>query len=222
MSGLGRHDFTPSELAEQVAAERTGAAHLLYREGRGAQRILELSGEAVIVGRQPGLDLVLSWDEEASRVHARLERAGDSWTLVDDGLSRNGSFVNGERLAGRRRLNPGDRLRFGRTELVFRAPLAAPADTIPAVDAIDAVQITPAQRQVLVALCRPFLGEDPVAVPASNREVAQELQLSVEAVRTHLKTLFQRLEVPDLPQNRKRAELVRRALAAGLVTRRDL
>ena len=176
----------------------------------------------MIVGRQPGLDLVLAWDEEVSRVHARLERAGDSWTLVDDGLSRNGSFVNGERLAGRRRLEPGDRLRFGRTEAVFRAPLAIPADTVPAAGAAEAVQITPAQRQVLVALCRPFLSGDAVAVPASNREVAEQLHLSVESVRTHMKTLFQRLDVPDLPQNRKRAELVRRALAIGLVTRRDL
>ena len=34
---------------------------------------------------------------------------------MDDGLSRNGTFVNGERLSGRRRLTDGDTLRFGGT-----------------------------------------------------------------------------------------------------------
>ena len=220
--GLSRHDFTPSELADQLAADRSGETYLLYRDGRSMQRLLPLGDAPVTIGREPGVDLVLSWDPEVSRVHARLERVGDSWTVVDDGLSRNGTFVNDERVVSRRRLLPGDRLRFGRTAVLFRAPLAVPADTVPAADRASAVRLTDAQRQVLVALCRPVLAGEPPAVPASNREVAEELQLSVEAVRTHLKSLFQRLDVPDLAQNRKRAELVRRALAAGLVTHRDL
>ncbi len=37
-----------------------------------------------------------------------------------------------------------------------------------------------------------------------------------------MKTLFRIFEVPDLPQNRKRAELARRALAAGVILPRDL
>ena len=41
-------------------------------------------------------------------------------------------------------------------------------------------------------------------MPASNSEVARELVVSVEAIRTHLKTLFRLFDVPDLPQNRKR------------------
>lgn len=220
--GLSRHDFTPSELSEQLAADRSGEPYLLHRDGRGIQRIVVLQGAAVTVGRQPGLDVVLAWDGEVSRVHARLEAVGGSWTIVDDGLSRNGSFVNGERVVGRRRLEPGDRLRFGRTDAVFRAPLASPADTVPSLHRAQAVQLTPGQHQVLVELCRPVLGGEPAAIPASNREVAEALHLSVEAVRTQLKALFQRLDVPDLPQNRKRAELVRRALAAGIVTSRDL
>ena len=49
-----------------------------------------------------------------------------------------------------------------------------------------------------------------------------KLAVSVEAVRTHMKALFKLFEVPDLPQNRKRAELARRALAAGVILPRDL
>ena len=37
------------------------------------------------------------------------------WVLVDDGLSSNGTFVNGERLNGTRRLDDGDTIRFGTT-----------------------------------------------------------------------------------------------------------
>ena len=44
--------------------------------------------------------LSLDFDPEVSRVHAELERLGDDWTVADDGLSRNGSFVNGERVVG--------------------------------------------------------------------------------------------------------------------------
>lgn len=220
MSGL-RHELTPTELAERLAADRRGTAYLAYRDGHGAYRILELAGSTLTVGRQPGVELVLSWDPEVSRVHARLELVAETWTVVDDGLSRNGTFVGGTRVVGRRRLVDGDLLRFGTTEARFRDPAAAPADTVPARDAVAVVGVTDAQRQVLVALCRPLLGADGLAMPASNREIAESLHLSVEAVRTHLKALFQRFDVPDLPQNHKRAELVRRALATGTVGHRD-
>ena len=57
-------------------------------------------------------------------MHAELEPTGGEWTLVDDGLSRNGSYVNGERVTGRRRLRDRDMLRFGRTVVLYRAPAA--------------------------------------------------------------------------------------------------
>ena len=46
--------------------------------------------------------------------------------------------------------------------------------------------------------------------------------LSVEAVKTHLRTLFQRFGVEDLPQNAKRARLVELAFETGVVVPRDL
>ncbi len=64
----------------------------------------------------------LGWDEEVSALHAQIEVVRDECTLVDDGLSRNGSFVNEERVHGRRHLRDGDALRFGRTTVVYRRP----------------------------------------------------------------------------------------------------
>ena len=46
----------------------------------------------------------------------------EGWVLVDDGTSRNGSYVNGRPLVHRRALADGDVLRFGETHVVFRAP----------------------------------------------------------------------------------------------------
>jgi DNA-binding NarL/FixJ family response regulator len=74
--------------------------------------------------------------------------------------------------------------------------------------------LSPAQQRVLEALCRPLAGGGP-AVPPSNREIADELFVSVETVKSHMRVLFERFAVDDMPQNRKRAELARRALERG-------
>ena len=122
METLGSKPTTPVELKAQIEAERRGAAFLVHRDGDGEQRIVTLADEAVWVGRRDTVGLCLAWDAQVSTVHAELEPSGGVWTLVDDGLSRNGSFVNGERVNGRRRLRDRDMLRFGRTVVLFRAP----------------------------------------------------------------------------------------------------
>jgi pSer/pThr/pTyr-binding forkhead associated (FHA) protein len=123
---LDPHAASAADLAERAGARKAGAAFLVYEDGSGHQQVyaLEESASRIRIGRGSATDLWLAWDDEASRLHAELERAGDDWVLADDGLSANGTFWNGERLEGRRRLRDGDRLRIGRTELVFRAPLA--------------------------------------------------------------------------------------------------
>ncbi|HEU4910345.1 MAG TPA: FHA domain-containing protein, partial [Actinomycetes bacterium] len=57
-----------------------------------------------------------------SRLHAVLERIAGTWTVWDEGMSRNGTFVNDERVLGRRRLHDGDRVRMGRSLMTFRKP----------------------------------------------------------------------------------------------------
>jgi DNA-binding CsgD family transcriptional regulator len=215
---------SPAELQERIAADRRGQPYLLFRDGSGRQRIVALEGGGrLTVGRAPGCELALTWDTKVSGTHAQLERLGsDDWTLNDDGLSRNGSFVNGTRLRHRQRLADGDLLRFGDTPVLFRAPLREIAATIPEVEEAGEVRLSPAQRRVLVALCRPFAGDDEFATPASNQQVADELFLSVEAVKTHVRALFERFGVGDLPRQAKRAELVKRAFQSGAITQRDL
>jgi pSer/pThr/pTyr-binding forkhead associated (FHA) protein len=220
---VGPHAASPQELKQQLDADRLGLPYLLFRNDKGEQVILTLAAEsrALTVGRSPDCDVFLGWDEKVSRVHAKLERLGGDWTIEDDGLSRNGTFVNGERLVGRHRLSDGDMLRFGRTEAAYRAPREPAQATVIGGSVVQPV-LSEAQRRVLVSLCRPYRERSPHVTPATNREIADDLVLSVEAVKTHLRTLFQRFGVEDLPQNAKRARLVELAFQTGAVAPRDL
>jgi FHA domain-containing protein len=215
------HSRSPVELRAVIEAERAGTPFLVWRDGE--QRILPLGGGRLTLGRDAACDVALPDDDEVSRLHAELEQVGGHWVLADHGLSRNGTFLNGERLHGEKALHDGDSLRVGATVLEFRAPGETPApSTRPASGAPAAASLTPTQRAVLVALCRPYRDGSPFAVPASNQAIADEVALSVPRVKAHLHDLFERLGVDDLPHNAKRAKLVEVALSTGAVSAREL
>jgi pSer/pThr/pTyr-binding forkhead associated (FHA) protein len=223
-SPIDLHGASAAELQERIAADRAGDPYLLFRDGDGGQQIVALTGrERLTVGRAPGCEVTLPWDNKVSGAHAQLERLGGSdWTLIDDGLSRNGSYVNGERLRQRRRLADRDLLRFGDTAVVFRAPIQQITATMPEADESGEIRLSPAQRRVLISLCRPFRDDVDFASPATNQQIADELVVSVEAVKTHLRALFEKFEIGDLPRQSKRAALVRRAFQSGAISQRDL
>jgi len=223
-SPIAPYTSTPAELKERLAAERAGEPFLVYRDAAAIQRIcvLETSHALVTIGRRGRNDIALAWDREVSRLHATIEHFGDNWTITDDGLSSNGSFVNGERLSGRHRLEDGDTILVGGTPIVFRDPGAtvepstAPAGSVPTRRALSE-----GQQRVLIALCRPYRGDAPYVVPPSNQAIAEEVFLSVHAVKSHLRRLFRTFGIDHLPQNQKRARLVALALRSGLVSERD-
>jgi class 3 adenylate cyclase len=108
------------ELNEQADRSFGGAPFLVYLDGAGVERTSVLEGDRPLtIGRGDEVDLCLDWDPSISLVHAETVRIGPRWLIGDDGVSRNGTFVNGERLKGRRRLRDGDVIRVGRTALVF-------------------------------------------------------------------------------------------------------
>ncbi|HEU4944695.1 MAG TPA: FHA domain-containing protein [Solirubrobacterales bacterium] len=221
----GPRQTSAAELKAQIEAERSGSPFLVLRDGGGEQRIVTIDeGAAELwVGRGEAAGLRIDWDEEVSALHAQIEVVAGECTLLDEGLSRNGSFVGEERVHGRRRLRDGDTLRFGRTTVLFRRPgEGAPEATVVASEVPAAAMVSPGQRRVLLALCRPFKDGSAFATPPTNQAIAEELHLSVDAVKTHMRALFEKLELEDLPQNRKRVALVERALQSGVVAPRDL
>ena len=110
-------------LHDRIEAERRGSAFVVFHDGTGQQHVVTLDDEksTITVGRRVENDVALSWDNEVSREHAQLLRGQEGWTIVDE-ASRNGSFLNGQRVAGTHPLRDGDVLRFGDTVVLFRAP----------------------------------------------------------------------------------------------------
>jgi pSer/pThr/pTyr-binding forkhead associated (FHA) protein len=76
----------------------------------------ETGAVPITIGRAADNALALDGDEYASGHHARVELHRDG-VWVHDLDSTNGTFVNGERVEGRRRLLPGDDLQVGETAL---------------------------------------------------------------------------------------------------------
>jgi pSer/pThr/pTyr-binding forkhead associated (FHA) protein len=173
--------------------------------------LVPLLHEGLTIGRTPASGLALTWDARVSRSHASIEQIDGVWTVLDDGRSRNGTFVNEERVQGRRPLRHLDVVRAGSTQVRFHDP--ANADDKLTEVASDAVApaLTAAQRRVLVALCSRPEG------PASNEEIAAELHLSIDTVKSHMRALFDAFRLGAAPPYRKRFELVRLAVDSGLV-----
>lgn len=198
------------------------AVQIADQHGGIHEHVLD-TAERVTIGRSPDATIPLLADSRVSRLHAIIEWVDTHWTIVDDGLSRNGTFVNGERITGRRRLHTGDRIRIGECLLTFRDPTPPAGMTTSVAGEIPTRgSLTDAQLKVLVALCRPYKGGSGYAVPASNQQIADELYLGVETVKTHLRALFTKFGLDQNSQHNKRARLVERAMLSGVVTDRDL
>ncbi len=207
-----RHGSSPSELQARLAAERSDAAFLELRDGDGVQHLVPLQGDALTVGRSPASGLALPWDAQVSRSHTSIEAIDGVWTVLDDGRSTNGTFVNEERVAGRRTLRHLDVIRVGATRLRFHDPSETTDSKLTEVASQTAApSLTPAQLRVLIALCRSSEG------PASNEEIADELTVSIDTVKTHMRALFDAFNLQASAPYRKRFELVRLAVDAGLV-----
>jgi DNA-binding NarL/FixJ family response regulator len=202
-----------------VGAPEPGDAYLSHWNAQAEQRRWLLSpGRGVVtIGRAASADVCLTGDTRISRAHAILEQVAGQWMIVDDGLSRNGTFLNGRRLIHRVRLRDRDKIRVGDTVLTFCAvPQTASQQTAVGGTPSTLPHLTDRQRGVLVALCRPSGDSPGYATASSNQQIARELFLSVNAVKTHLRVLFHKFGIEALPQNQKRARLVELAQQFGL------
>lgn len=224
MVALTPHSLSSPEQAALLAAENAGEPFLAHRDAHGDLRIVPMrAGEPIRLGRTDDNDVVLGGDPEVSRAHAEVRAAGAGWTVFDDGMSRNGTFVNGQRVLRHRRLEDRDVVRVGGTSILFRHPSAERDVSTAVARAAPTPRITDGERRVLIALCRPLLQAGQLPEPASNPRIADELVLSQSGVKSHLRALFAKLGVDDdLAPNSKRIELARRALDLGLVSARDL
>jgi DNA-binding SARP family transcriptional activator len=186
--------------------QRGGRPFLLLHDGAGSQHVLPLDAarSPLTIGRRSSNDVCLSWDPEVSRLHAQLEHDADGWSLLDEGLSRNGSFVDGEPVHGRHRLQDAQVIRLGGTVLLYRSAGGSSLRTAPgsAVTSIarvrSASQLPPGERAALEALAAGTLCDDP-------------------ADAADLDALRHRFDVADLPPDERDDVLLERARALRLL-----
>jgi len=184
----------------------------------GAQ-LVSLDVDRLTIGRIESNDVSLPSDDEASRLHSVIERLASGW-CVRDLSSRNGTFVNGERVSGDRPVRAGDEIRIGRTRLVLRAPSEAGASR-PTVGAEAPPALTRRERDVLLALFRPAISSEVFSEPASTREMAARLSISEAAVKQHLAHLYDKFGIYE-SGDRRRVRLANEALRRGAVTLADV
>jgi S1-C subfamily serine protease len=89
---------------------------LTFRSADGTERATEVTSGRVVIGREEDADVVLD-DDETSRQHAVIETRSDGTTLITDLGSRNGTFVDGRRIAGPTELRGDETIRIGTTEV---------------------------------------------------------------------------------------------------------
>jgi signal transduction histidine kinase len=122
---------------------------VIQGRNRGARFELPPNAAAVSIGREAGNMIQLD-DHEISRRHAEIRRVGDA-LVVGDLKSSNGTFVNDVRVE-RSELDSGDRIRVGRTLLVFARDGDDPAafaavDILPTTSAGDGSRIVRTMRE---------------------------------------------------------------------------
>ena len=140
---------------------------LIMRSGPTPGASFALEGDQLTIGRDSSNEITIN-DAEISRRHARLTFQGGKYVLEDLG-STNGTFVNGQRLAGPRVLKNGEVVSFGeQIVLVFE---------VNSVDA-GATMISPRVAAAVPSVSRPVTPPPPPAeyagsVPASPMPMQQ-------------------------------------------------
>ena len=89
----------------------TAQFQFVMRSGPTPGATYSLEGDQIVIGRDSSNGVVIN-DAEISRKHSRLTFQGGKYVLEDLG-STNGTFVNGQRLAGPVVLKSGDVVSFG-------------------------------------------------------------------------------------------------------------
>jgi pSer/pThr/pTyr-binding forkhead associated (FHA) protein len=208
---------TPGSDPARQRRGRVENDHLEMWVGSTRDRI-PLQGDGITIGQSPTNDVPLPFDRTVSHVHCALERVASRW-CVRDLSSRNGTFVNGERIFGEVPLRAGDEIRVGDVRFVARlgdtgvhGDETVGAETGPA--------LTRREREVLVALCSPMFSGDVFREPASTRQIASELVVTEAAVKQHLSRLYDKFGIFE--QEGRRTRLANEAIRRGAVSTAEI
>jgi FHA domain len=163
--------------------------------------LFPLRPEVTTVGRGQHVDIRLD-DTSVSLLHAELVRRGPYVYVMDLGLSRNGTRVNG-RLVARRVLADQDAITFGAARC--RIIGVATGEVLDAEHPRSATpELTRRELDVIASLCRPARSDEAFVTPATAREIAADLVVTEAAVKQHLLRLYTKLRIAEGPNRRVR------------------
>jgi len=177
----------------------------------------------VSIGRDTKNDLVLE-SAAVSRDHAALMFSDGRWYLEDRG-SFNGTFLNGTRVVPGTPLplRHADRISIGPETLIFSWPAQVrDPDTTEALDEIAAsngAQLSAFQRQVVQALCGPWLAGSSLESLPSNEQIAAQLGTpgATGTVKAALRRIYAKAGLSNEPAHAKRRALCRVARQNGWI-----
>jgi pSer/pThr/pTyr-binding forkhead associated (FHA) protein len=113
-------DTSVSKLLEDsVPAQGPRGSRLIIMNGPEDGRVFVFSKSPVGIGRQDSNDVPILLDPSVSRKHARVVREGAE-CFIEDLNSAYGTYVDDQRITGRRGLSDSSMIRIGETELAFR------------------------------------------------------------------------------------------------------
>jgi pSer/pThr/pTyr-binding forkhead associated (FHA) protein len=179
--------------------------------------------ESVSVGRDPTNDLVLE-SSAVSREHAAVTLQDGRWYLEDRG-SFNGTYLNGTRVLPGTPLplRHADRISIGTETLLFSWPaqLDDPDTTEPLEEVAggNGAQLSAFQRQVVQALCGPWLAGSSLETLPSNEQIAAQLGTpgATGTVKAALRRIYSKAGLSDQPAHAKRRALCRMARQNGWI-----
>lgn len=108
--------------------------HLRYINKLGIPKDIELTGEPLSIGRSREADIPLL-DDKTSRVHCGI-RLSDGEFYIKDLKSRNGTFVNGQRIEDTVKIKAGDRIQIGSTVFVLE-DASLQEDAVKSIDSVQ-------------------------------------------------------------------------------------
>jgi len=179
--------------------------------------------ESVSVGRDPTNDLVME-SAAVSREHAAVTFQDGRWYLEDRG-SFNGTYLNGTRLVPGTPLplRHADRIGIGTETLLFSWPaqLDDPDTTEPLEEVAggNGAPLSAFQRQVVQALCGPWLAGSSLETLPSNEQIAAQLGTpgATGTVKAALRRIYAKAGLSDQPAHAKRRALCRVARQNGWI-----
>jgi hypothetical protein len=179
--------------------------------------------DSISIGREPSNDLVME-SAAVSRDHAALSFRDGRWYIEDRG-SFNGTFLNGTRVVPGTPLplRHADRISIGAETLLFSWPaqMNDPDTTEPVneMPAGNGAQLSSFQRQVVQALCGPWLAGSSLETLPSNEEIAAKLGTpgATGTVKAALRRIYAKAGLSNEPAHAKRRALCRVARQNGWI-----